>query len=61
MTGKELAAMREKAGLTQETLARKMNLKSGGVLISRWETGLSPISGALGDLAKRVCEDEVAP
>ena len=59
MTGKELAAMRAKAGLTQEALARKMKLMSGGVLISRWETGLTAISGAMAELAERVCEETV--
>lgn len=44
MTPADLRALRLRLGHTQESLARALGYRSGGVTISRKETGTSPIT-----------------
>ena len=53
MTGKELAARREKCGLTQEQLAEYLGI--GRTTVWRMETGGEPVSRAV-ELSSRTLE-----
>lgn len=50
MTGIELKDLREKAGLTQEELAQKLDIKRE--MITRWET-----TGSISKVYKKILTD----